>query len=231
MNSGNPLMKGIRSIFHPGRETSGSLDIWGSLKIYYSVAIISIILTAIVTGIMAMAGIYPSNGISPYSAGIASLLPASISTISIVSAVIGMLVVVPILLFIMAIIYQLIGRNFLNAWKGSYEKTFAAAMFGVLPAILFYWAMSIPIAGIVLAFIFSIWDFVVLTIALSSQHKIERTKSIIVVLVGAIFSITLAMLIMMFFAVGFFSAVGPHVIPTSTYPGNVSIVSGGSALP
>ena len=233
MNRNNSFAKGVRSVFHPGKETAAKLDIMGSLKIYYSVAIISIVLTAIIIGIMSALGISPSS-VSPSTSSLFSALPISVSIISIMSAIVGIFIIVPILIFIMAIIYQLIGKNFLNAWKDSYEKTFAAAMFGVLPVILFYWAISIPIIGIFLAFIFTIWDFVVLTIALSSQHKIERTKSVIVILVGALFSITLAVLIMMFVAMGLFSAVSPYVIPSSThaiYPGNISIISGGAGLP
>ena len=53
------------------------------------------------------------------------------------------------------------------------------------------------------------------------------------ILVGAIFSITLAMLIMMFFAIGLFSAFNPYAIPSTSaiYPGNISIISGGAGLP
>ncbi|MEM0201842.1 MAG: YIP1 family protein [Candidatus Micrarchaeaceae archaeon] len=233
MNRNNPFVKGIRSIFHPGKETAVSLDIWGSLKIYYSIAIISIVLTAIAIGIMSALGIY-SSGISPLSNGLFSMLRAGIPIISIVSAAIGIFIVIPILVFISAIIYQLIGKNFLNAWKGSYEKTFAAVMFGVLPVILFYWAVSIPIIGIFFAFIFGIWELVVLTIALSSQHKIERTKSVIVILVSTIFSIMLVVLVMVFFAIGMFGAIAPYAIPSSAsaiYPSNLSIISGGAGLP
>ncbi len=233
MSNNNPFVKGVRSIFHPGKETSASLDIWGSLKIYYSVAIISIVLTAIAIGIMSIAGVHAGPAFSG-SAGIASMLSASLPLISLISAAIGIFIAVPILLFIMAIIYQLIGKNFLNSWKGGYERTFAATMFGVLPAIFFYWAISIPLIGIAIAFILGIWDFVVLAIALSSQHKIDRTKSVVVLLVSAIFSVLLVMLIIMFSAISAFSLVQPYILPSSAsiiYPANVSAIPIGAGLP
>lgn len=232
MSSNNSFMRGVRSIFHPGKESAGSLDIWGSLKIYYSIAIISTILTAIAIGIMYALGVYSRLGGGLHVFGIASVFSSSAPIISILSAAITIFIIVPISIFAMAIIYQLIGKNFLNAWRGTYEKTFAAAMFSVLPVTLFYWAISIPVLGLVFAFVFGIWDFVVLTIALASQHKIERTKSIIIVLVGAIFSIIIAMLVFSFFTAESFAAVLPSIPSTTVIsPGNASIIPVGSAIP
>lgn len=216
-------MKGVMAVFHPGKETAVNLDLWGSLKIYYSMAIISVVLAAIAITVMSALGIYSSGGLNPFGRSIAAVMPVSIPVVSIVSAMIGIFVAVPIILFIVSIVYQLIGKNFLNAWKGGYEKTFAAVMFSLMPTLLFYWAISIPVIGVFLAFIFGIWSFVVLVIALSSQHHIERYKSVIVVLVSEILSIALVLILMMVFAFGIFSS----VITSPLFPSNVTAITPG----
>ncbi len=221
MKTSNPFVKGVMAVFHPGKETTVNLDLWGSLKVYYSMAILSIVLAAIAIAVMSALGIYSGGGLNPFGRSIAAMMPVSIPIVSIVSAIIGIFVAVPIILFIVAIVYQLIGKNFLNAWRGGYEKTFAAVMFSLMPTLLFYWAISIPVIGIFLAFIFGIWSFVVLVIALSSQHRIERSKSVIVVLVGEIFSIALVLILMMVFALGIFSS----MVTLPLFPSNITAIT------
>lgn len=163
------ITRGISSLTHPSSEGSKSLRISESLLIYYPIALISLILAIIVNYA------YRSySGATTYMHGFVAMHPIALAIVY--------LVAIPIGIFIDAAIYQLVGKYFLNAFKGAYSKTFAAYTFAIMPFLALYWIAQIPILIIPLDMLIAIWSMVILVIAIAAQHKIKRTDAVITVI-------------------------------------------------
>ena len=182
------LKRGLVSLVHPGAESSGKVGISKALSIYYPVAVVGLVLALIVSYGYSYAYHTMPTGYFNDSYGHAILLVALY------------LVLIPISIFIDAAIYHIIGKHFLNAWKGDYQKSFAAYMFGVLPFVSLYWLAQVPIIRIPVTLIIAAWSVVMIVISFASQHKIKRVEAAVVVLVTLIAALTIVFLIMIIFA-------------------------------
>lgn len=177
------LKRGLASLVHPGAESSGKLGISKALGIYYPVAVVGLILALIV-----------SYGYS-YTYHTASTRYFSGSYGHAILLVALYLVLVPIGIFIDAAIYHIVGKHFLNAWKGDYSKSFAAYTFGVLPFVSLYWLAQVPLLRIPITLIIAVWSIIMIVISFASQHKIRRVDAAVVVFITFIAALAIALII------------------------------------
>lgn len=186
--------KGWKLLVSPSKEAKGNYSIGKSLKFYYTVAVFGFVFAAIVASLLMLAG-------SPVSTVLAQPLGTGLGFALIWLALL-VFVMVPVGIFVNAAIYHLIGKFFLNAWKGLYNKTFAAATAAVAPITMLYWLFLFPVAGIVFAVIFGAWEAVILVIALSVQQKTTRVNAAVVLGILA----AIVIMALMFTILGVFSA-------------------------
>ncbi|MEM3296911.1 MAG: hypothetical protein QW696_03365 [Candidatus Micrarchaeaceae archaeon] len=209
------VKRGANSLFCPEKSATGKLSISASLKIYYPIAIISTIIYIALASIMHFYGIVPGGFLGNYYSmmgyvhgfGAAGILGKAIGF------ALFALVLIPIGIFINAAIYHAVGKYLLKAFNGTYEKTFAAATFGEMPLVLFYWLTALPVAGIVFIGIFAVWGIIVFIIALAAQQKTTRVSSAVVLFATVFIVVILAML----FAALYSIASLPKTVPPG-YP-------------
>lgn len=193
MGFSDRVKKGFRLLFSPSREAKGKYSIRKSLKFYYTLAATGLVFAAIVAALLQVSGLGFSN-VSVFS----TLATASSQFYWVVlSLVVSLLVLAPIGLFADAALFQLFGKFLLKAWKGTYDKTFAAVTAACAPILLLYWLFQLPVVGIGVAALVSIWELVLLIVTLSVQQKVTRLKVLEVIL------LTLVIVLVVALAIGF----------------------------
>ena len=165
----------------PGKAAKKVHTLGEALKLYYIISVIPFILYLVFgLALSAYVGVAAFNYLPIISApGLTSTL--SIAVVS--SAILLFFILVPIGIAIDAFIFQLVGRFFLNAWKGQYPKTFTAVTFSVLPVVFFYWFLLLPGLNALYIIVVPIWAMVLLVISLASQQGITRLNSALVVFI------------------------------------------------
>ncbi|MGC8478409.1 MAG: hypothetical protein ACP5NE_00570 [Candidatus Micrarchaeia archaeon] len=190
MSFADDLKRGIGIVFSPQENAKKGMPVIKALRFYYEFSLLPLVAFTVIGLLVA----YFNGNVPSYAMTLPLLYNPAFSIITIVIKAIALFwILVPVGFFISAAIYQLVGYNFLHAWKGNYAKTFSAVMFGELPVILFYWLVPLPILGVIALMVLAIWQIVVLVIALSNIQMISRLAAI-----GAIFvSIALAIIVVM----------------------------------
>ncbi len=206
MNFGEDLKRGYSALLHPGSESKPAFSIGRTLGFYYELTAIPFVLYVVIGYIMASLGL--NTTLMPFYGSFSSIgvLPALLLT-----AVLYFWILVPIGLFLDAVIYHLVGRNFLRLWNGNYERTFTAVMFGALPVMLFYWLVSIPVVNALYLGIMGVWGLVVLTVALSNQQKVKRIEAFWAMGSAVVLTLVLVMVVVLLIASAF--------APLATAPG------------
>ncbi len=192
MNFGEDIRRGYSALLHPGSESKSAFSIWRALGFYYALTAIPFVLYVVIGYIMVKLGLIAT--LMPFYS---SLSPIGVLPALLLTAILYFWILVPIGLFINAFIYQLIGKNFLRLWNGSYEKTFTAAMFGALPVMLFYWLVSIPVVNALYLGIMGVWGLIVLTVALSNQQKVKRIEAFWAMGVAVVLTLILVMIVVL----------------------------------
>ncbi len=168
------LRLGIDAMMNPGKLTKRGLSLGNALKFYYGLSIFPLLLYVLLG----------------YALIILNHLARRVFLLSSLLSGVGYFwILVPACLFIDALVYQVVGKFFLNVWNGNYERTFAAATFGAIPAVLFYWLMLLPSIRALYVVIFGAWGLVVLTIAISNQQKASRLASFAVLAATVAFAL------------------------------------------
>ncbi len=213
-------------VWDPEKYAKRHLDFSETVKLYYILAILPFI-AYVVLGSLSVALGYSTHH---YAAG-SILTPlssvfASFSYLSIIwGGILLFFVALPLGIAIDAFIYQLIAKIFLGVWKGSYDATFTALIYGVFPLLLMLWLSVIPIFNSLFIIIAPIWSIIVIVIALSVQQKITRLNALIIMAVKSLILILVFALI----SVSVFSAfayVLGNIIPVSSI-GPLSNMTGG----
>ena len=194
----NGIMGDVCNIFSkPGSITGRKQSIGESLAFYYKVSIIPLLLFMFFSYIF-----FFNSPVYAYNYPIFAII--NVPYLVVIWAILLIWVIIPVSIFINAFLYQLIGNHFLKIWNGSYEKTFAAAMFGEIPAVALIWLMPIPVANIIFV-LAALWGFGVLVVALSEQQKISRLRAL-----GAV---VITVVIVAFAAMFAVAAMLPHAMP------------------
>lgn len=163
------------AILHPNSNNQ-NMSVGETLGFYYKAAVIPLI-AAVVVGIILYFTWHPAAIISPYSGIIPQLYKLLGNSYFVVYPIIYTLIFIPVGLLADAALYQLIAKMLFKIWKGTYNRTLAALMFGSLPAMLFAWLWTIP--GIyLLLVIFAIWGLIVAIMSLSKQQNISGMRAL-----------------------------------------------------
>jgi hypothetical protein len=188
---------GIAAMVSPGSETKKSMDLGKAFEFYYKASIISFILFLVVAFVLTSTNAF---GLAFHSSVVYSLMKSANLDLYLLGFALVFWIAVPISMLVNAFIYQLVGKHLLGEWKGVYDKTLTAVMFGQLPAMLFAWVFLIPAVSIFYMFVFTIWNMVVFIVALSAQQRVSR--------VHAFVTAGLTTILVYFLVYGFFFSVG-----------------------
>ncbi|MGI0141798.1 MAG: YIP1 family protein [Candidatus Micrarchaeales archaeon] len=191
----NDLRFAYSILFRPASAAKKNFTARQFLGLYYKLTVIPFIIYLVIGALLIQFG---ASSISTSLAGLASIFPIATALaypLLILSGVLIFWIAIPIGFAIDAFIYQIVGKLFLNVWKGNYDKTFVAAGFAVMPAMLFYWLLSIPILNVLYIIVVGIWEIVLLVIALSVQQKVSRLQAFASVLSGLVLAILVVLLI------------------------------------
>jgi hypothetical protein len=181
---------------HPGKATKRALGVKEALRLYYSLAVIPIVLGLIV--------MYAVGGFNPFSASSMSMSKAvpplfGVHNIHNVATGVGytlllFLIITPFDMLVNSAIYHLLIGKLFKIYNKRYSKVFAAVFFGALPALLVDWLYPAGILGVVIISIFGLWGLVVEIIALSNQLGMSRIKALgtIVLYVAAVVVVAFA---------------------------------------
>ena len=208
------IRRGYTSLLSPGSATKKHMSIMGALSFYYMLSIIPFVLFVAIGSLVLAANM--NMNVLPFwsNFGYQFGLTTTSFLFLLLGGILYFWVFVPIGIFINALLYQLVGKFFLNIWRGTYDKTFTAAMFGVLPSMLFYWLMPIPIINIFYLAVFGVWSFVVFVIALANQQKVARMSAFL----GMLATVTIVVFATMIFMILLFVTAVPPLPAGGVHP-------------
>jgi hypothetical protein len=188
------VKKSFRLLFSPGKESAAKMDIIGALKFYYGASLIPVLLF-IVLGYIALQSKLLNNILGMVPIGSSLILNAGVNLLLVGFAVVYFWLLVPIGFFINSALYQLVGKHFLRIFKGNYENTFTALVFGSMPLLLLYWLFVIPGINLLALVVLPVWALVAEVIALSVQQRITRLQSAATMAVLAALAVLVVLLV------------------------------------
>ena len=166
-------------LVHPGKATKRALTIKDALKLYYTLAIIPVVLGVVM--VFVFGGVRSFSSSTSMFAAFPSLM-GLLSTygleIGIGYLLFAILVMTPINAFINSGVYHLLIGRLFKIYDKKYPKVFTAAIFGTLPALMVYWLYPSGIVGTVVMGIFGLWGVIVEIIAFSNQLGMSRIKTL-----------------------------------------------------
>jgi hypothetical protein len=187
--------EGCKLIFNPkvNINSSGKLSVKESLTYVFRfipLPVLFIIIVGIFDLLLANAGLVTSTF---WNASLDSpTAPGNSGSWVTIFFALGTLLVFILSTFVTAGIVHLIAKFILRIWKGSYARTFTAMMYGLLPIILFFWVMNLPLfypIRIIINIVFTamyLWAAFVTVICLSNQHEVSIWKALIGYVIGMI---------------------------------------------
>ncbi|MGC8586805.1 MAG: hypothetical protein ACP5K9_00755 [Candidatus Micrarchaeia archaeon] len=193
------FLDGINLMLHPSAATSKKMDIGKAFSYYYKMTIVPLVISEVLAILFAvfMLSIIKSSLV------FTSILGGFGALDFIALPLLILWILIPISIFISAGLYHIFGKLF-RQFKNSYSATVTAVVYSVVPTVLFYWAIIIPVLGGIISFVMGIWGFIVLVIALSKQQKISTGAAFgIAILVPIIIGI-IVVIIVALFAIGVF---------------------------
>lgn len=165
------IKEGLSIMLHPTTASYKKRSIKEMLLFYYEFSLIPLILYMVFSFLNPSPLLYALNGI------------------------LSLWIFAPIGFFITALIYQAIGKVF-RVFKNPFESTFDAAVYGIIPSVLFVWLQPIPIVKL-LFIIFEIWAFIVFVFALARMQNIRPLASFGIILATVIIVLIIAGIIVM----------------------------------
>ncbi|MDE1851896.1 MAG: YIP1 family protein [Candidatus Micrarchaeota archaeon] len=183
-------------VWDPEKNGKKTMDFGGAVKLYYTLAVLAFIAYVVVGSIAIWLGLSVHGATTTFPAATLLALVHAVSYVALFwKGVITFFILLPLGIAVEALIYQLVGRVFLNAWKGTYEKTFTALVFSLFPLLLLYWLSVIPVFDALFIILAPIWSLIVLVIALSVQQKIRRLDALLIVLLKSFLTIFVLLLV------------------------------------
>lgn len=183
-------------VWDPEKHGKKTMDFGGAVKLYYTLAVFAFIAYVVVGSIAVWLGLGLRGTPSAFPASALMAFAHAVSYVAVFwSGVVTFFILLPLGIAIDALIYQLIGRVFLNAWKGTYERTFTALVFSLFPVLLLYWLRVVPVFDALFIILAPIWSLIVLVIALSGQQKIRRLDALLIVLLKSFLVVFVLLLV------------------------------------
>ncbi|VVB77115.1 Yip1 domain protein [uncultured archaeon] len=188
------VSRSFRLLLRPSKESSGKMKLVDSLKFYYSASLIPLLLIMVVAFLRINYGPH-INFIKLFPMAYSTSVTMGVGAVVVALALLYVWVLVPIGFFIDAAIYQVVGKNFLRLFKGSFENSFSAVTLGSMPMVLLGWLILVPGVNVLAFAVLPVWSLVVLIIALSAQQKITRLQAIGTMVVTAFLAFMTVMLL------------------------------------
>ena len=179
------LEKAFNVTLSPGNSTAKAMSMRNSLRFYYAIMVIPLILGVLISP--------PLGG--PAAAGMLAL---------------SLIVIVPVSLFVNSFVYHIIVGRLFNLYRSDYWKVFSAFTYGVVPVVLVYWLIGIPILGLVIVGLSAIWGYIVQIIALSNILRMTRLRAFVTTLLSGVVVAIVIGLASLITAVGVFA--GMHIL-------------------
>lgn len=175
-------------VWNPGKYSKRKSDFGSALKLYYSLSLIPFLAYVVIGAIAISMGIGAVSAMStsPLAVAIASFA-TSVSYASLIGgAIVLFFIAIPVGLMINALVYQIVGKTFLNVWRGSYDKTFAALVYAVMPILLLMWLSVVPYMNSIFIVLAPLWSLVVFVTAMSAQQGITKLNVLVVGIVKSL---------------------------------------------
>lgn len=183
-------------IWKPDKGSKRQLDLGSAIRLYYTLAVIPFIAYAIIGSIVVALGVGSASLGTTSAMGLLSGVITSISYLSVFwGGIVLFFILIPLGIAIDAAIYQVIAKTFLNAWKGTYDRTFAAMVYGIFPVIMLLWLSLVPLFNSIYIIIAPIWGIIIFVIALSTQQRITRLNALLIVVLKSLLVIAVITLI------------------------------------
>lgn len=171
----------------PAKHVKKQLNFTSAVKLYYKLAVLPFIAYVVLGSIAVSLG--ERTDIIRSGALLAPLysVATSLSYVSILwGGIILFFIALPLGIAIDALIYQLIGKFFLNTWKGNYDKTFTALLYGLFPLLLLLWLSVVPLFNSIFVIAAPIWSLIIIVFALSEQQKVTRLNAMLIMVIKSL---------------------------------------------
>ncbi len=181
--------KALDIALHPS-SVSESYSIGDALAFYYKAAIIPAIAAAVLGFLLFFAFGSLAFGIfSIFDTLLGGIVAVAGVVIGLVGAAMGLayiLLFIPIGIIVDGAIYHFFAKTLFKLWKNDISKTITATMYATFPAMLLVWAFFIPILGMVVAIVVSIWSFIILIISMARQQQVSGWRAFGGILISSI---------------------------------------------
>ena len=179
--------KALDIALHPS-SVNQSYGVGDAIAFYYKAALIPAIAAAVLGFVLLFA--FGSLALGIFSVfkdfGIAAYAPALMGIIGAVLGLAYVLLFIPIGIIVDGAIYHFFAKTLFKLWKNDISKTITATMYAAFPAMLLMWAFFIPILGIVVAIVASVWSFIVLIISMARQQQVSGWRAFGGILISGI---------------------------------------------
>lgn len=169
-------------------KTPKAMGVGEALGFYYKATLIPMILTIIISVIVGTLAIGLISGVlstvtqSSSVGSLFGLAGVGFGLIFVLFIVLTYWVITPIGLLIEAAIYHVIGKLF-RQFKEGYNATFNAMVYTAMISSVLLFLMFIPLLGIIIAIIASIWAFISIIIWIARFQKISGLMSFLILIV------------------------------------------------
>jgi hypothetical protein len=179
------LKAGMDAALHPTQGTRKQMPASEALKMYYKFSVIPALLF-IIFGSVLLAGLSSLLVHMPVIGPLLAALSGLAVILVVIAAVMYFWIFVPIGIIISAAIWQLFGKFLLKKFNKGYSATLTAAVYGALPSVGLLWTIAIPVLGILILFITSIWGLILGIYALANQQNTSKRNVLLVYIVAAV---------------------------------------------
>ena len=212
---------GIDAVLHPESIKKPAKTVGDALALYYQFSVIPLVLLVVVA---AGAG-FALQGVMA-ATGLVSGLSGSWTWILAAAAVMYMWGLVPIGLLVFSVVFHWIGKG-LNVYKGGFEATFTAAVYGMFLPLAVLWLTVLPVIGGLIQLVAFIWSLYVLVVVMSNVHKNTRVETFVNLVATGFVVMLVAKLVMGWIAIGLLGVViGPIVgALVTTFHASLPVVS------
>jgi hypothetical protein len=164
--------KAFEIALHPEKMNNKKMSFGEAISFYYKYSIIPFIATAFLFIVLNFAFSSAVNTLLSQYGFIFPLFSGSV--LIIFSLAMAMFIIIPILLVLFSWIYQGLGRLLGKFNKSDLEGTITAAVYGIIPGIVFFWALFIlPIINELIL----LWGIIIFFIAVSKIQKVYMIEA------------------------------------------------------
>jgi hypothetical protein len=196
---------GIDAVLHPEKITKSAKTVGDGLALYYKFSVIPLVLLAIV----ALGAGFLLQGVLAATGLVNGLLAGNLVWLVVVAVILYVWGLIPVGLLVFGVILHWIARG-LGVYKGGFEGTFTAVVYGMFLPLAVLWLTVIPVIGALIQLVAFVWSVYVLVVVLSNMHKSTRVNTFVVLVAAGVVVWLVAEIVASWIAVGLLGLVlGP----------------------